>query len=274
LNQRDGTFSNATDTDVIVDYNGMGSALGDYDNDGDLDWFVTAIFGENDGQPINDIGSLGNRLYENTYGEPDSAGVFADVTDAAGVADGGWGWGACFADFENDGDLDIYHTNGWRSPIPRDHSRAFVSDGAGAFFESALDLGLYDTEYGRGVVCADFDNDGDIDILLLHRNYPQSAIMWRNDVDTNNYLRVRLIGSGINTVASGSRIFATIGSQTQMREIIIGSNFLSQNPAAQVFGLGTAAQVDNLTVEWPDGSVTDLGAVSAGQLLEIQQPGP
>ncbi|MCE2425773.1 MAG: VCBS repeat-containing protein [Pseudomonadales bacterium] len=113
LNNTDGTFRNATDRDVIVDRNGMGSAVGDYDGDGDLDWFVTSIWSrpdENGDQRFK----LGNRLYNN------EGGVFADVTDAAGVHDGGWGWAACFADFDNDTDLDIYHTNGWIEPFAPD----------------------------------------------------------------------------------------------------------------------------------------------------------
>jgi hypothetical protein len=273
LNQRDGTFRNATDVNVIIDYNGMGSALGDYDDDGDLDWFVTAI-GVGNGDPINDIGTLGNRFYRNVSGEPGSTGPFEDVTDLVGVADGGWGWGACFLDFENDGRLDIYHTNGWISLYPDDLSRAFVSNGAGGFIENAEGLGLNDAEEGRGVVCADFDNDGDTDILLLHRNYPQSATLWRNDANTNNSLSVKLLGFGLNTEASGARIYATVGGRTQMREIIIGNNFVSQNPTVQIFGLGSSAIVDELRVEWPDGTVSNLGQVAAGQRIEIQQPGP
>jgi hypothetical protein len=273
LNRGDGTFANATDVDVIIDYNGMGSALGDYDDDGDLDWFVSAIeIAAAGGQPVNDIGTIGNRLYRNTQGDPGAIGVFEDVTDAASVADGGWGWGACFMDFENDGDLDIYHTNGWSGDFIEDTSRAFVSNGAGQFAEQAADLGLDDEEEGRGIVCADFDNDGDTDIFQLHRGYPLSATMWRNDTSANNFLRVLLKGNPPNTEAAGARIFVTIGNKTQMREIIIGSNFVSQNPTMQVFGLGTAAQVDELRVEWPDGSVTNLGAVAAGQIREIPQP--
>ena len=84
----------------------MGSALGDYDFDGDLDWFVSSILTITEEPPLQ-ISTIGNRLYRN------DAGLFVDVTDEAGVADGGWGWGSCFMDFENDGDLDIYHTNGW-----------------------------------------------------------------------------------------------------------------------------------------------------------------
>ena len=80
--------------------------MGDYDDDGDLDRFVTSILSVPD-ETGDRVFELGNRLYRNAGGE------LSDVTELAGVQDGGWGWGACFADFDNDGDLDIYHTNGW-----------------------------------------------------------------------------------------------------------------------------------------------------------------
>ncbi|MGD8341105.1 MAG: CRTAC1 family protein [Gammaproteobacteria bacterium] len=271
LNNHDGTFRNATDVGVIDDEAGMGSTLGDYDNDGDLDWFVTAIFGDaaNFSAPMT-----GNRLYRNDNG------TFVNVTTEAGVADGGWGWGTCFLDFENDGDLDIYHTNGWSEPRGRefeaDTSRAFVSNGAGTFTQQAAELGLDDSNQGRGVVCADFDADGDIDILQLLLDAPVDARLWRNDASGNNYLRVRLDGLPPNTDASGARIRIRIGSEWQMREVILGSNFLSQNPAIQVFGLGNATQVDELTVEWPGiggaGPVTSHGPYDAGATVTIPHP--
>ncbi len=272
-NNGDGTFENRTDVDVLIDGNGMGSAVGDYDNDGDLDWFVTSILlPSNDRKKNSILSHFGNRLYQNHQG------VFTDVTDEAGVEDGGWGWGACFIDFENDGDLDIYHTNGWQEELlpladfpdfegyQLDTSRAFVNQADGTFVEEADDLGLHDAEMGRGVVCADFDNDGDTDILLL-ANRP---ILWQNDERGNEYLKVRLIGIPPNTEAAGARIILSSESTSQIREISIGSNFLSQNPAIQLFGLGSDTSAD-LTVSWPDGSETVMTDVASGQTLQIAQ---
>jgi hypothetical protein len=268
MNNGDGTFDNATNFDVITDTYGMGSALGDYDDDGDLDWFVTSIM--NPADSLNPSAAYnGNRFYRNDNG------VFVDATDVADVRDGGWGWGACFIDFENDGDLDIYHTNGWRDAVDDfvdDPSRAFVSDGNGSFVERASQLGLDDTEEGRGVVCADFDNDGDVDILQLHRGSPVAVTLWRNDASSNNYLGVKLVGRPPNTEAANARIYATIGSRTMMREVVIGNNFVSQNPTIQIFGLGTFSQIDELRVEWPDGQITTESAVAAGQTRILNQP--
>lgn len=264
MNNQDGTFTNTTDVDVITDTNGMGSTLGDYDNDGDLDWFVSSIYRQ------GRIGTNGNRLYRN------DGGTFVDVTDTAGVADGGWGWGACFIDFENDGDLDIYHTNGWQLMTEDDYtidtSRAFVSNGQGVFVDEANDLGLFDNGQGRGVVCADFDRDGDVDVFLWSSQGATAGRLFRNAERVNNYLRIKLRGTSPNTEAAGARIHATVGTVTQMREISIASNFISQNPTEQVFGLGNASQVDMLSVEWPDGQVSNLGIVQANQTMTIDHP--
>ena len=248
-----GTFLNATNDPVRSIDNAMGSALGDYDSDGDLDWFVTSIFGIEGAALVAD----GNRLLRNPGGDLLTAGL-VDVTDAAGVRNGMWGWAACFLDFDNDSDLDIYHTNGWPFPYyeasyRNDRSRAFVSDGLGQFSNRAESLGLNDANDGRGVVCADFDNDGDMDILQLTNNATNSATLWANDsaASGKNFLRIRLVGLPPNTQAAGARIHAKIGSRTQMREIRIGSNYTSQNPTVQVLGLGASAVVDELRVEWP-----------------------
>jgi hypothetical protein len=262
MNNRDGTFRNATDPNEITDTNGMGSALGDFDNDGDLDWFVSSILHATN--PTS-----GNRLYRNDRGS------FAEETTAAGVRDGAWGWGACAADVDNDADLDIYQTNGWPDTgggFDIDVTRVYMGRGDGSFVDRAPQVGLADTQEGRGVVCADFDSDGDIDILQLHRGSQQAATYWRNDRTSGNYLAVRLRGRPPNTRAAGARILATIGSRTQLREISIGNNFVSQNPVVQHFGLGIAAQVDELKVEWPTGGVTVLRNVPAGQRIQIDQP--
>lgn len=265
INDGDGTFTNTTDVDVLRDTAGMGSAIGDYDNDGDLDWFVSSIYYAGTGQDPN-----GNRLYRNDNGQ------FADVTDAAGVANGSWGWGACFIDLNNDGNLDLFHTNGWPDdPLfnwGTDASRAFVSTGSGTFQENATGLGLIDQDQGRGVVCADFDNDGDVDIFLWITNDTIGGRLFQNN-NQNNFLKVRLNGLPPNTAATGARINVTVGTTTQLREVSLNSNFISQNPTDQIFGLGIAGQADSVTIEWPNGQISDLGIVQANQNLVVDHPG-
>ena len=255
------TFRDATDTSVLIDRNGMGAAVGDIDNDGDLDWFVTGIFGSNE--------TVGNRLYVN-----DGAGVLADATIGAGVADGGWGWGACFADFNLDGRLDIFHTNGWESnPIDdfaSDRSRLFIAEASGLQFQDeAAARGMTDIEQGRGVVCADFDEDGDVDIFMTNRGAANSGAFWLNDdqVNDNRSLSVRLIGLPPNTEAVGARVRVTLGGVVQMREIAVGNNFTSQNPTSQIFGLASATAAESVEIEWPDGSVDTYTDVQAGNVV-------
>ena len=271
VNNGDGTFRDATDRTVIIDRNGMGSTLGDYDGDGDLDWFVSSIWSDPDEDGEQEF-KVGNRLYRNDGGE------FVDATDEASVRDGSWGWGSCFADFDNDGDLDLYHTNGWPSSGPDDPqmfhvdpSRLFISNGEGSFTELAQEAGLFDTERGHGIVCGDFDNDGDVDIFQMHRNERNAGTFWQNDTAVNNHLRLKLNGLPPNTAAAGARITISVNGASQLREIMIGSNYTSQNPLAQVFGLGSASQAD-LVVEWPDGQTTTRNNVAADQLLTLDQP--
>jgi hypothetical protein len=265
INNQDGTFTNATDVDVILDANGMGSAVGDYDNDGDNDWFVTSIY-----RLVNPLVENGNRLYRNDNG------VFVDVTDTAGVDDGGWGWAACMVDLDNDGNLDLYHTNGWPfeegGDFTSDRSRAFMSNGDGTFTNRATAMGLDDRSQGRGAVCGDLDQDGDIDIFLWGNEGSNGGIFFRNDLSSGNYLIVELNGMPPNTRAAGARIRATVGAVTQQRDLSIGSNYVSQNPMEQHFGLGSATQVDQLVVTWPDGKETDLGIVQANQRIVVDHP--
>lgn len=260
INNQDGTFSDVTDRTQINDNNGMGSAVADYDNDGDMDWFVSSVDG--------------NRLYNNMDG------ILIDDTARAGIAFGGWGWGSCFADFNADGQLDIYQTNGWinnnggnpDAPYTSDRSRLWMSQGEGVFTDQAENFGIDDTAQGRGIVCADFDNDHDVDILLLLNNADNGAIYWRNDLTDDNSVTLTFDGPRPNTGAVGTRITAQIGDVTQTRVVSIGSNFTSHNPTEQVIGLGSAASIDTLTITWPDGTQIVQSDVSAGQRINFIHP--
>ena len=284
INNGDGTFRSLENPILREAQFGMGSALGDIDNDGDLDWFIASIMG-----PGNEILSPhGNRLYIN------DGSALIDDTARFGVADGSWGWGACFLDIDNDADLDIYHTNGWSEPFlghqvwQTPDARAFVMNEAGTYTDEAQALGLATGTSGRGVVCADFDHDGDTDILELTDAPGNSASLWENRTAAagRNFLRVKLEGLPPNTEAAGARIFAVTGDTVQMREVMIGSNYTSQNPTVQIFGLDSSTTVDELLVEWPamnsGAGPVQLGtrlagpirASQPGQTLVIAQPEP
>jgi len=272
LNQQNGTFVNTTDTNVITDENGMGVAVGDYDNDGDLDWFVSSIYDPNMDAEAN-WGITGNRLYRNN-----GDGSFDDVTVQAGVQHGFWGWGSCFADFDNDGNLDLVHVNGFGFVADgpsfeffEDPTRLFMSNGNGTFTESADKLGLKDTGQGRGLVCFDYDRDGDVDLFIFSNNQPGK--LFRNDGgNSKNFLNVRLNGLSPNTEGIGARVTVTTNSSVQIRELNAGSNFVSQNPAEEHFGLADAEMIDEVHVRWLDGEETILTNVAPNQFLIIDHP--
>jgi len=289
-NRGDGTFEVAT-TPVISDENGMGSAVGDYDNDGDLDWFVSSIW-DPDGIPGGNWGVTGNRLYRNASPEGGGEIVLEDATDDAGVRRGYWGWGSCFADFDNDGDLDLFHTNGFPAgpEFDADPARLFLNRGDGTFEERAEEAGVAAPGQGRGVVCFDVDRDGDLDLFVAqNRGRP---LLFRNDgevasttdevagttdggtTDGGHYLAVRLRGARPNTEGIGARITVTAGGRSQLREIRAGINFVSQNPAEAHFGLGDATVVDELRVLWPDGTEELHHDVAADRLVVLGDGDP
>ncbi|MEE2784360.1 MAG: FG-GAP-like repeat-containing protein [Pseudomonadota bacterium] len=263
LNNGDGTFTYATDPNVIDEEFGMGAAVGDYDNDGDMDWFVTSIFSTNDNDAF---AGTGNRLYNN-----DGTGTFTDDTMIAGVEDGGWGWGTCFADFNNDGHLDLFLVNGWFDDFfGDDPARLYLANGDGTFNEQATTTGLADRGQGRGVVCFDADRDGDLDLLINNSGENHLAYYRNESTLSNHYLAVKLASASTNHHAIGAWVRVITTDSIQVREIRAGNNFASQNPAEAHFGLGEATQAD-IEVRWPDGSLSATTGVSADQLITIEQ---
>lgn len=275
-NDGTGNFIDWT-TSKISDENGMGAAVGDVDGDGDLDWFVSSIW-DPDGDADRNWGVSGNRLYRNIGG-----GDFEDITDLSGLRRGFWGWGACLADFDLDGDLDLFHTNGIAfvmsdpdfnddAEFHTDPALLALNEGDGRFYEAACQLGIEDNGEGRGVACFDFDKDGDIDILVSNRNGP--ARLWRNELNAVNFLEVRLAGRGANSVAAGAKVTVVAGGRTQVREIRIGSNYASSSPPLAHFGLGAATVAERVRVDWPTGGSSLLRDVAIGSRLLIVEPEP
>jgi hypothetical protein len=256
-NQQDDTFLDGTDlAGVGTDENGMGSAVADYDGDGDLDWFVTSI----DGEYKN-----GNRLYRN-----DGSRTFGDATDDAGVRHGDWGWGASFFDHDLDGDRDLVMTNGWNAVgYLDDPMHAWTNDGTGVFAE--LELGIEDGAQGRALVTFDADGDGDLEVLVVHAG--GSVMLWRNDRvdDGAHWLRVQAPGTTSNTAGIGAIVTVTTDAGAQMAEIGGTSHYLGHGPREAHFGLADDAVVD-VHVRWPaTGIEEDLADVAADQVLVMPE---
>lgn len=278
-NDGDGTFTDGTAAaGVGTDENGMGSAIGDYDSDGDLDWFVTAIYDPSDpcGATACNWGSTGNRLYRNDGGRH-----FTDQTDAAGVRDGGFGWGAVFFDGDNDGDLDLAMTNGvdfhdvtLDDPFHADPMLLFENDGSGGMVDVAAGAGATDTGTGKGLLVFDYDGDGDLDLFVV--NNGGSPRLYRNDsVTGNRWLRVEARGSQSNADALGARVEvqATQGGPIQVREVGVNSHFLGQSEREAHFGVGSGIdQVHRVWITFPSGRRAIRSSVPVDTLLVVHEP--
>jgi hypothetical protein len=273
-NNGDGTFSDGTTSaGVGTDENGTGSAVGDVNGDGLLDWFVTGIYAPDDvcADPAAGcgFGSSGNRLFLNAGGRR-----FLDGTDAVGVRDGGWGSAAALYDLDNDGDLDAAMSNGANVPylappndavyarFDPDLLRVWRNDG-GVATEVSSDLGMSDSGAGRGLLTFDFDRDGDLDLFVV--NNADGPVLYRNDIGTGHrFLRVRTRGRDSNRSGIGAvvRLWRTPDAVPQIREIEAGSHYLGQSELAAHFGLGSGtAPVHRVEVSWP---ATDRTQVFSG----------
>ena len=268
---RDVSLRSGTSHNVNGDVQaGMGVDLGDYDGDGDLDLYVTHFSDDY------------NTLYRN-----DGGGYFSDVTFRAGLGEASmpWvGWGTAFADLDNDADLDLFVANGHVYPVVDDHdlgtsyaqpNLVFANQGR-AVFEDASPLagpGLRVRKVSRGTAFGDYDDDGDVDILVL--NADDTPTLLRNDGAGGHWLGVRLRGRRSNRDGVGARIRVTAGGRTQVREVRAGASFLSSNDLRAHFGLGAATSVDRLAVSWPSGSLQILEALPVDRYMVIdEEPDP
>lgn len=257
----DGTFTDGTiPAGVGTDLNGMGSTFGDYDGDGDLDWFITNITAHPD---FPGGGGGWNRLYRNNGDR-----TFTDVTQQAGVRDSRWSWGTSFFDYDNDGDLDLVATNGWNGGGWIDDRTTLWRNDAGVFTDVSDSLGITDTLQGRGLAHLDYDSDGDLDLVVV--NNQAEPVLYRNDNPVGNYLRIELEGTQSNRDGVGAFITVTPNLDTPSHQMVWeidgGSSFLSQNEQIAHFGLaGQSTSVDQVTIQWPSGLTQHLFDVDPNQ---------
>jgi hypothetical protein len=244
---------------------GMGVAIGDYNLDGHLDIFKTHFEGDT------------NVLYQN-----DGSGTFTDVTARArlGVETRYVNWGTGFADLDNNGWPDLVVVSGSIYPeieaklpqFPLKTPRVvFRNLGNGSFEELIEEAGpgMAAPHCSRGCAFGDFDNDGDVDMVVINLNEPPSLL--RNDLNGGgNWLKVRLIGTRSNRSAIGSRVIARYGHKTQAQSVMAQSSFYSVNDRRLHFGLGPARQAD-LEIFWTNGMVEKLPAIKANQLVVVQE---
>ena len=277
INQGGGTFR---EEGVLrgVAFNGdgiangsMGIDAGDYDNDSDIDLWVSNF-----------------ALEANCLMQNDSDGYFEDVTFDTNLADPSFyslGFGTRFIDFDNDGWLDILVGNGhiwdnvkqidtkqsYAQPVQLFHNQGGTPQNHAGFTEITAEAGLDETPYVvRGMLFGDIDTDGDVDVVLCQSNRP--AVILSNEIgNANAWLTVKLVGTDGNMDAIGAQVQLETNGMTLLREVICGASYLSGNDLHLSFGLGNATRVDNLQIRWHNGDVQKLGELPIRKSVTFSQ---
>ncbi|MBN4060252.1 CRTAC1 family protein [Planctomycetaceae bacterium AH-315-I19] len=263
-NNRDGTFTDITPINGTgVDRFGMGTDVGDVNNDGLLDWYVTSIDAY-DTAPDN-----GNMFYLNMGNHQ-----FQEMSRDPGVNlnAAGWGWGTVIEDFNHDMLPDIAETNGWGAPYDQVPCFLFINQGNLQFIDEAEACGFDEIMQGRGMLNFDYDNDGDQDVAVFSNVH--GITLLRNDLSGTDcgYLRVFLDtqkNDGIAPNGIGSVVRVTAGGITQTRAIDASSNFLSQSEMTAHFGLSNLSVIDQIRIEWSNGTASVLNDVPINQTMTI-----
>ena len=268
-NNGDGTF---TDESLFIgvgyDENGvaegsMGIDCGDYNSDGWLDLIVA--------------NSEKATLYKNEEGL-----FFADATAESQLQQPTLpfvGFSPLFLDYDNDGHLDLFCANGHPQDVIEilmDHEtyaqrdQMFQNRGDGTYVDVSETAGAYFTEtlVGRAAATADYDNDGDTDIVIMNSN--QRAVLLRNDGgNANNWIGIKLVGSQRNRDGIGAKVTVSTVDMTQMREVKSGSSYASGSDTRLLFGLGENQRVEKITIAWQKGTTQVLKDLSTNQILTI-----
>lgn len=242
---------------------GMGVDMGDYDGDGQLDLFVTNFQWET------------NTLFRNN-----ADGTFVDQTYDANLGKDSipyLSWGTRIFDFDNDGDRDIFVASGhlesdvekYENTTFAQLNQLFVNDGNNRFEleRQVAGTGLGIRKVSRGAAFGDYDDDGDVDILVA--NCADSPDLLRNDGGTNNWLRVKLQGTRSNRDGVGAIVEISSGGLSQMDQVRTGASYLSQSDLRLSFGLGQRTVIDRLKVTWPSGLVEELKNLPVNRELTV-----
>ncbi len=240
-----------------------------------------------------------NSLQLNRGAMADQSLLFSDIAPLAEIEATDWSWGPLLADFDNDGFRDLFITNGiMRRPNDLDYINYIFSDSAqrflstkamidkmpsgkvaNFFFRNNGDLtfedvsnkwGMLNPTLSNGAAYADFDNDGDLDLVVNNINEP--AVIYRNATDhTANFVKIKLQGSLLNTKAIGAKVIVYSGELVSVQELISTRGWQSSSDYTLHFGLGNNQQVDSLIVVWPGGNFQKIESINVNETIEIQQ---
>ncbi|HTZ47115.1 MAG TPA: CRTAC1 family protein [Verrucomicrobiae bacterium] len=265
--KEEGSMSGMAFTSAGLTMAAMCISLGDYNNDGWLDLYISDFQGSSD------------HLWKN-----DGQGNFDEVSDGAGLTvptRNVLSFGGGFFDYDNDGWLDLFIANGHVYPeieqiLPEVHYKQinslFHNDGHGKFIDVTKTAGEGFTvpHIGRGVAFADFDNDGFMDIVVANNNDPPS-LLHNSGGNGNHFVSFKLIGTKSNRDAIGARLKITAGGMGQIREVESGGSYMSQHDLRAHFGLGEAAKIDKLEISWPSGAKQTFTDIPADQFYSIEE---
>ena len=293
-NKGDGTFEDITRSfkppsgvAFLNPGNAHGACLGDIDNDGDIDVYL----------PHSD---QANRLIRNDLKEK-GAPMFTDITLASGAGDLGGARGCTMADYDNDGFIDIYVNNGGLSnTLINDVMEGFPpfvqfyiawepaenallrNNGDGTFTDVTQGSGAEGLSIGKGVASGDVNDDGFADIFATNQTYysagkrvniEQKNFLFLNQGNTNNWIKVKLVGTKSNRSAYNARVVVTAGDLVQTREIYSSTGYNSMDDATLIFGLGPRNAVDKVEVIWPSGQTQALEGLEIKATHTITEPG-
>jgi enediyne biosynthesis protein E4 len=291
-NKGDGTFEDLTEKAIGIDTKkGMNVDWGDFDNDGLLDIYVTNI--------TDDYMREGNFLWKNNGNL-----TFSDVSRETNSYDTGWGWGAKFFDYDNDGWLDLYVMNGWVSGSKESYvpdifamvtqpgidfadarnwpamgnkslsgyqkKRLFHNEKGQLFKDEAPRHGMDSTLDGRGIGVADFDNDGRVDLFVANAS-GEPKLYHNLSPRTNHWVQFLLEGTKSNRTAIGAQIRVTYGGKTYLSFVNGGNSFAGQSMRRVHFGLGTHDKIEKAEIRWPNGDKEVFTSVAVDKLHKLKE---
>jgi hypothetical protein len=276
-NRGGGTFEDVSHPAWAADFRGaMGLAVGDWDRDSDFDIFVTHWIAQENG-------FYWNFLFNKETTAPSPTLKFTDIADMMGLGQISLnlvGWGTSFFDYDNDGKLDLFAANGSTFQQESDPSRLVPMQNH-LYWQKGQEEGFFEVgsvsgkifempRVGRGAAFSDYDNDGDVDLIVVNHGDPPTLL--RNDGgNSGNWLIVRARGTQSIRSALGAIVEIETERGKQVQQIGSQSSYLSQNSFAAHFGLGQVPEVRAVSVTFPSGVVRNRAAVRANQTILIEE---
>lgn len=237
----------------------MGTVAGDYNEDGLLDYYVSNM--------------ADNILYHNNGNN-----TFTDLATSLTVGvPAVTSWGGFFFDYDNDSYIDLFAASGqmiFREPNQYQINNLFKNNNGTNYSDVALTEGLADSSRSRGAAYSDFDNDGDIDFVIVNVHVDSNTndrtwFMENQSTSAGNYIKVKLIGTVNNRDGFGAHVEVKSNGRTLLRAIDGGSGYLSHSSSIAHFGLGSLTTIDSIVVHWPGGAVQLETNININQQIEI-----